>query len=179
MNGRWEERRKCFPAANTHLSVNECSCMPRQAKVSLSPKLWKLNWVSRPQREWNIENLGVSFIVDKRWATYRWRPLLLCLGYSTRTETTGQYVYCMIVLYHHMVSPNPARRLFSFMSNSAIQSSMTFTQIIYTTIRAALYLLIIWIFLFSIPFGCLLVTLTTNAVLNIFLRTGQASCLHK
>lgn len=149
MNGRWEERRKCFPAANTHLSVNECSCMPRQAKVSLSPKLWKLNWVSRPQREWNIENLGVSFIVDKRWATYRWRPLLLCLGYSTRTETTGQYVYCMIVLYHHiMVSPNPARRLFSFMSNSAIQSSVTFTQTIYTTIRAALYLLIIWIFYF-------------------------------
>lgn len=35
------------------------------------------------------------------------------------------------------------------------------------------------LFIFSIPFGCLLVTLTTNAVLNIFLRTGQASCLHK
>lgn len=45
------EEGNAFSAANTHLSVNECACMQRQAKVSLSPKLSKLNWVSGPQRE--------------------------------------------------------------------------------------------------------------------------------
>lgn len=39
-------------------SVNECSCVQTQGGVSLSPKLWKLNYVRQPQREIITENLG-------------------------------------------------------------------------------------------------------------------------
>lgn len=72
---------KCFAAANTHLSVNECSCMQRQAKVSLSPMLWKLNRVSGPQREWNIEI--VSFDCGQEMS-YVWIEAIITSVWAAR-----------------------------------------------------------------------------------------------
>ena len=80
---------KCFPAANTHLSVNEC--MQRQARVSLSPQLWKLNWVSGAQRELITENQSKVLILS-------WKRL----EYSTRTFSSSKirFFTSLLLTFH-------------------------------------------------------------------------------